>query len=1511
MHADESAASTEPASTPEESDDVKTSATFPIVGVGASAGGLDALKLLLRALPVDTGMGFVIVQHLAPGRASGLVAILARATKMPVCEVGEDCGESAVEPDHIYVIPPGRDMVIVGGKLRLFVQERLPLHRGVDQFFRSLAQDCGHKAIGVVLSGALNDGTLGLEEIKATGGITFAQDESAQNDSMPRSAVASGCVDFVLPPEKIAEEIARIARHPYVARESEPPSDGEERPSHARIAEIVQATKGVDFTHYKANTLHRRITRRMVLHKLETVKEYEAHLEKTPEEVEALYQDILINVTSFFRDPEAFEVLAATVFPRLLAGRARQEPLRVWTLGCSTGEEAYSLAMLITECAEAAGSQVTMQILATDLNSVGVAKARTALYPKSIVQDVSQERLARFFTEESDGYRICKAIRERCIFSQHNVLADPPFSRVDFISCRNVLIYMESVLQQQIMHLLHYALKPGGVLWLGTSETAGSARTLFEVEDARHKIYTRQPGASSTDRRFRSTPSSTTVDLFARPAPDKGEPPRTDLHKEAERILLSKYAPPGVVISAGMEIVQFRGDTGLYLTPSPGLASLHLLKMLREGLLVGVRAAILRAGKEGRPIREEGLRVKSESGPRDVAVEVIPIKASAAKESGFLVLFDSGTAPARSEKPPAAPAAETELSRLTQELAATREYLQAVIEQQESVNEELQSANEEAQSANEEMQSINEELETSKEEIQSSNEELATVNEELSNTSHELTQLNISLRLARDYAESIVASVRWPLVVLDATLRVKTASAVFYKTFYVAPEATEGRLIYDLGNRQWNIPALRTLLEELLPQKEVIEDFEVLHTFEQIGPRAMLLNARRLPQSAGREPLIVLAIEDITERKRMEEARSRSEALFNTLIESAPFGVYVVDSQFRMRQVSPAAQKVFKNVRPLIGRDFHEIMQMIWPEIFVVEVMQHFRHTLETGEPYRAEDFTEKRQDIPNTESYDWKIERITLPDGLFGVVCYFYDITERMLAEATLRESVAFNRSIIESSPDCIKVLDLEGNLLSMESGQALLGIPDIAPYLNHSWIDLWEGEHRQAAQAAVEAAVATGCGKFVGSFRTLRGEPKWWDVAISQILGAEGKVERLLAVSRDVTERRALEDSLIARASELAQADRSKDEFLAMLAHELRNPLAPMRNAAEILKGAETTAEESVQAQGILSRQIENMTRMIDDLLDISRITEGKIGLRCEPVALETILEAAACLARTSCTPLAQEFTLTLPAEPIFLHADATRLEQVFGNLLTNACKYSGQGSHITLSAERAASRRGESPGVIVRVRDDGHGIAPELLPHIFDLFVQASRALDRAHGGLGIGLTLVQRLVKLHGGSVEARSEGLGKGCEFIVHLPILPGVAAAPPHTPMPAVMESPRRMLIVDDNVDSTRSMAILQKRRGHDTRTAFTGPEAVAAAAEFLPEVVLLDIGLPGMDGYEVARRLRAMPELAGVFLVAISGYGSLEDIARARAAGFDEYLVKPMDLGQLREWLRGREAGV
>ncbi|HEV2666695.1 MAG TPA: CheR family methyltransferase, partial [Blastocatellia bacterium] len=527
-------------------------------------------------------------------------------------------------------------------------------------FLRTLAEDQNSRAIGVILSGTATDGTLGLEAVKAEGGITFAQEpKSAQYDSMPRSAIVAGCVDFVLTPERIAQELARISRHPYVA----PAATGEPGAEEAalppvkngfnRILALLRRVTGVDFNLYKANTLRRRIRRRMILNKLDGLGEYAEYLRKNPLEVENLYQDILINVTSFFRDPEAFEVLKGKIFPRIVEHRAPDEPVRIWVVGCSTGEEAYSIAMAFSEFVADRAEHVPVQIFATDLNERSIERARAGFYSKNIAEDVSTERLRRFFTEAEGGYRISKPLRDMCVFARQDVIADPPFSRKDLISCRNLLIYLEPVLQKQVLPLLHYALKPAGVLWLGHSETTGASYDLFEPEDKRHRSYAKKPAPWRP--RIGYPIGAQTLEqekgTVRRPAPPhvgvtvtSGE---AEAQREADRIILARYAPASALVSEEMSVLQLRGDTSPYLDQSPDKATRNLLKLAREGLMVGLREAVDKARQDESPVRKEILRVKFDGMTSDVNLEVIPLRRSASQERHYLILFETAEAATR------------------------------------------------------------------------------------------------------------------------------------------------------------------------------------------------------------------------------------------------------------------------------------------------------------------------------------------------------------------------------------------------------------------------------------------------------------------------------------------------------------------------------------------------------------------------------------------------------------------------------------------------------------------------------------------------------------------------------------------------------------------------------------------------------------------------------------------------------------------------------------------------
>ena len=795
-----------------------------IVGIGASAGGLEAFQELLQALPEDTGMGFVLVQHLAPKHESILSELLSKATKMAVIEVREGM---AVQPNHVYVIPPNADMSVVDGVLHLSPlaadrSRRMP----IDMFLRSLAEDQQGRAIGVILSGTASDGTLGLQAIKALGGVTFAQDDaSAKYSAMPRSAIAAGIVDYVLPPDSIARELKRIAKHIHIFADDQSDAGELGASSEAlnKIFAMLRNTSRVDFSYYKHGTIKRRIVRRMFLRKIDSLEEYLRFLRKNHDEVEALFNDVLINVTVFFRDPDAFEVLRKQAFPLMLNGKGPNAPIRIWVPGCSTGEEAYSLAIALLEYLGEKASDFQIQIFATDVSENIIQKARAGVYPESIAMDITSERLRRFFQKVDSGYQISKSIRDMCVFAKQDIAKDPPFSKLDMISCRNVMIYMGQLLQRRIIPLFHYALNPDGVLFLGSSETVGGFGDLFTSIDKKYKIYNKKPNASTVA--FNFVPQ---FDMDEEPrSQNEAAPQRVDLQRVADQILLNRYAPASVMVNGKLDIVQFIGQTGRFLDPAPGDASLNLLKMVKSGLQLELRLGFEKVKQTG-TFRKEGLLIEHNGGLKNVDFEIIRVKNTPGKELYHLVVFEEvsrthGSPPETTgmEKPVKKAGktkltkTELESARLKEELEATRDYLQSIIEEQRTTNEELRSANEENQSSNEELQSINEELETAKEELQSTNEELQTVNEELQNRNDELSQLNNDLN-------NLLSSVNIPIIMLGNDLRIRRFTPMAEKIMNLI--ATDvGRPITDI-KPNLKIQDLRQSIARVIDTLEIHEN---------------------------------------------------------------------------------------------------------------------------------------------------------------------------------------------------------------------------------------------------------------------------------------------------------------------------------------------------------------------------------------------------------------------------------------------------------------------------------------------------------------------------------------------------------------------------------------------------------------------------------------------------------------------------------------------------------------
>lgn len=825
--------------------------SFVIAALGASAGGLTALETFFKHMPADAGIAFAVVQHLSPDHPSVLPELLARHTSMPVDSARNG---TKVRPNHVYIIPPNATLTIHKSVLQVTPPvEARGRRTPIDSLFTSLAEDCGENAVCIMLSGTGTDGTLGLRAIKEHGGMALAQTlESAQYDAILRSAISTGMVDHILPVEEMPAKLLEYAAH-LRALDGKSAGPREQTKKHlGKIHSLLRRAAGHDFSEYKESTIARRLDRRMKVLQVDTIENYIQLLEKEPEEANQLFKDLLIGVTQFFRDPEAFESLSREVIPKLFEGKRGDDQVRVCVVGCASGEEAYSIAILLSEHAATLRNAPKIQIFATDIDERALETARKGFYPASVAEHVSAERLTRFFVKQDGGYQVTRPLRELCLFSPHSFIKDPPFTRLDLVSCRNVMIYLGPDLQKRVLPLFHYALRPGAYLFLGPSESVTTHRELFRAIDKKHRIFQRK---EIVDRAAVKFPLAT-INRAAKPGLIVPQAEERNVPAELERVIAQRYAPACVVVKETGEAVYFSGTIQRYLQPPAGRPDNNIINMAREDLRIPLRTSLHRAATSHQRVVQKRVSIKINGGTSQVDLTIEPLREFEAVNL-YIVILEDVARIKRNRHAPASKADSDEIIRsLESELRLAQENAQAAYE-------ELETSNEEMQSANEEYQSTNEELEASKEELQSFNEELETVNSELNRKAIELED-------AKVYAESIVNTIREPLLVLDSDLRVHSANQSFYKTFQVAPHQTLSHLVYEIGNRQWDIPELRRLLLEILPQDKKVEEFKVTHDFMGIGRKTMMLSARQIPRQLGDKPLILLAIEDITARNEAE-----------------------------------------------------------------------------------------------------------------------------------------------------------------------------------------------------------------------------------------------------------------------------------------------------------------------------------------------------------------------------------------------------------------------------------------------------------------------------------------------------------------------------------------------------------------------------------------------------------------------------------------------------------------
>jgi len=1493
------------AARPSEKISTVSSESFPIVGVGASAGGLAAVSELLRRLPDATGAAFVIIQHLDPKHGSLTADILSRVSSMPVDEVRDG---TRVQPSHVYVIPPNSNLRLVRGVLRLSPRtETRGQHLPIDLFFKSLAEDRKEKAIGVVLSGIASDGTMGVQAIKAEGGFTFAQDPtSAQYDGMPRSAILSGAVDMVETPEGIAGEIANMASlfsaQPVTRRKVEP--DVTPRAPNGNLRRIFAAIRnqtGVDFTHYKHSTIQRRISRRLFLLKIEELRAYAEYVESHPEEARAVFADILIHVTGFFRDTEAYESLRTRILPKYMQNWDPANPFRVWVAGCSTGEEAYSIAIVFYEYLEKAKTRPTLQIFASDISEPSLQRARSAVYPESIAKDVSRDRLKRYFERlEGGGYRIAKWIRDTCLFSRHDITADPPFAKIDMVSCRNLLIYFTAELQKQVVPILHYSLNPGGILWLGRSETISGFGNLFALADKANKFYSKKTVANSV--RFYFPASGRPPNMLEARKAASSTAALHEVQVEADRTAIQQYVPQGVVINDSAEILQIRGRPAPYLALGPGQASLNLFKLVHPEILSDLRYLISSARKEGKATSRDGMILKTKDERRTFGVRVVPIHlARPSKERYFAIFFEERS----SRFEPASPAADTGKKKGRKrneqpELLHEQTYQRGLIEDYETTQEELIASNEELQSTNEELQSTNEELETAKEELQSANEEMTTINDELQSRNTEMIQLTNDLT-------NLLSSVDIPIVMVDSAARIRRFTPKAGQMLNLIP-ADVGRPLGDI-KPTFQSPDLDDIVSEVMTSLSLKE----LETQDKQGAWYRL-QVRPYRTTDNRIDGAVIAVTDITALKRAAEVLTVARDDARKILDTMPTPVLVISSDGRVQSTNASFFNMFQVGREdTEGKLLSELCDGSWN---IPSMLAGMESALTKGLALR--DF-EVEQDFPRI-GHKHLVLHATVTRftgaGANTALLAIEDITERKKGAEALRQSEERYRHLLENANDGVLIVNQDRTIgFANRRIEAMFGY---APgELNNQEYEILVPEqyretHRKHHVAFLRNPEARDMGRGVDLYGR-RKDGSIFPAEISLSPMSMDSSTMITAIVRDISERKRMEEErqgLLVRETnarrEAERASQSKDEFLATLSHELRTPLTTILSWAQVLRLGRIDSQKTNQALTMIERSAKDQAQLIDDLLDVSRIQAGKFSLDLrELVAGDSVVAAV-----ESVRNLADDKSITIKTEfdpsGCLVLADSGRLQQVFRNLFTNAIKFTPRGGNITVRLKHK-----KDPELIeIQVQDTGKGIKPEFLPHLFARFSQEDSSPKRLFSSLGLGLSIVRNLVEMHGGSVTAASPGEGKGAIFTVTLPctrtrpaeVTHGVVGRQTSAGNKPAKLTGIRVLIIDDLDETRRAFSVMLQSCGALTKTAASAKAGLAALAQFKPNLVLCDIAMPREDGLSFIRKVRELKPGRGrkVLAVAVTAYAGTDNVRQALDAGFDAHLAKPVDVVDL-----------
>jgi two-component system CheB/CheR fusion protein len=1443
------------------------------------------LERLFSRLPANTGMAFVVLQHLSPDFKSLMDELLGRRTEMRVMLAEH---EMPVEPNCVYLLPPMKEMIL--RQRRLLLSDKDPRHGlalPIDLFFRSLAQDVGDRGIAVVLSGSGSDGSRGILEVSRAGGVVFCEStDTAKFSGMPLSAIKAGVVDQVMAPEEIAMAIAALSGPDTgTGLDSGEPS-AEERGVDA-ILRLLRDEYAIDFSHYKVSTVSRRIERRLALNRSIDLDTYVSQLRSDPRELNSLYEDLLIGVTRFFRDDDAFAVLRERVIPDIVEHAPPEDQIRVWVPGCATGQEAYSIAMLFHEELSGRNRAVNLKILATDVHKASLDVASAGLYTEQQVAGIESDLVQRYFTRKQNGFQISQGLRESIVFAPHNLIRDAPFTKLDLITCRNLLIYFQPHAQKTVLTLFHFCLKPGGILFLGSSESPGGLLDEFDTIDERAKVYRK--------RRDMALPRDLKLPLArGASAPRLLPPPGARPANVSAQLLsiydrlLDRFMPPSFLVDEEGQLLDTFGGAETLLKVRPRRPSQNLLDMLNDDLRTLMSGALHRLRRDLDTVKFSAIAIPERN--ELFTLVASPIRDSQGHLSHVIVSFEAERALAAGQRAGAGDVAERDaspqdrLSReqtkaLQEELAFTKENLQATIQELETTNEELQATNEELMASNEELQSTNEEL-------HSVNEELYTVNAEYQKKNAELQELN-------DDIEHLLDRTDVGTLFLDHELCIRKFTPRIIETFDVMNQ--------DLGRplRSFSHRLDRT---SLMADIEKVLDDGVPIEAQTLDDRGRCYFLRVLPyrgRTRDRDEATTLTVSDgvvvtLTDISALEQARARL-AQLSAIVESSGDGIIGQSLDGIVTSWNTGAERLYGYTEAeAVGRH----VSFLYPATRRNEI-ESMLDVVRSGKSVERVETERLRKD---GSVVDVSVTFSPIRDKnntVIGVSAIGRDITQLVRARREIAEREERIRLLLDSTAEAIYGIDLSGvcifcnaacaRLLGYESPSALVG-KQMHPLIHHSHAD---GTPYPPEQSPIYEAMRHRVEAHVDDEVLWRADgtsfhAEYWSHPICQ----GGDVIGAVVAFVDITERKQAE-------REVHEGVRRREQFLAMLSHELRNPLAAILSATRLLRLEPLPSEPSTKAADVVERQAKHMARLLDDLLDVSRITQGRIALRKSRLDLrETSRSALEALG-----PFMAEREITvnvlLPDDAVPVVGDSARLQQIQANLLSNAAKYSPRGSMVEFALSRVD---GEA---VIRVTDRGRGIEPEVLPRIFELFVQGPQPIDRSDGGLGIGLTVLRSLVELHGGRVEARSDGPSKGSEFTVWLPLAPSAAAEVVQTDQAS---SPvlKTVVVVEDQEDSRLMMKLLLESHGIVVHTAADGQEGLDLINRIAPDLALVDLGLPVMDGFEIAQRLRAAGST--LHLVALSGYGQDSDVKAALAAGFDQHITKPPDPGKLEQLLAGRK---